>query len=112
MTATDKGFIIIGAFPALPPLEELDVIVDKLDAYRERLQRWRDQERSLCDYKIYVKSDDTFYDVEIIRQTRKCYFVRLACGTEHCLPSILFDSYSGLGCQGAKVSSLRWSLGC
>lgn len=70
-TNTNNGFIIIGDSPELSPLEELESLIDKLDAYRERLQHWRDQERSLCDEKIYTKHDDTFYEVELAGRLRE-----------------------------------------
>lgn len=91
MTATDKGFIVIGECPRLPPLEELEALIDKLDNCRKSVDGLRDQERSLCDQKIYIKSDDMFHEVELVRQTRKRYFVQLPCGTSQCLPSRLLD---------------------
>ena len=92
MTASDmsNGFIIIGEPPELPPLQELEILVEKLDSHQQSLERWRDQECDLCDQNLYVR-DDNFHEVDLLKQTRKCYFVRLPCGKTHCLPARRID---------------------
>ena len=84
----NSGFIIVGEEPERPPLEELEGLVDKLDSYRQSVDRWSEQEKLLSDQKIYSRTDgDSFQEAKLLRQTRKCYYVQSACGCEHVLPS-------------------------
>ena len=109
MLDVNEGFVIIGAEPELSPLEKLEALADKIDEYRQSLETWRQLEQVIVDQKIYRMTDDNEYiEAQITRQTRKCYFVRLPCGTSHCLSAHYIDELGQCNRRkGSTVFSYR-----
>jgi hypothetical protein len=90
MTDTERGFYIVGQ-PELSPFEELELLIDELEQCPEKLKELREQEKQICDPKIYIKSDDHFEEVVLLKRAVKTAHVLLPCGTKQCLPGKYLD---------------------
>ena len=90
MIDTEKGFYFVGQ-PDLTPIEELKNMIVELDHCPKEIKELREHEEQIFDSKIYIKNQDHFDEVVLLKRAVKTAHVMLPCGTKQCLPGKYLD---------------------